>query len=453
MRCCVIGQKFKGIDPMSNSLARSKRHFEKLSKSDATHLVWRMGFGASQEDVDAAQKDGLQVVLDRCVPREPTDVPEESPEFKETEPLLRLTALDSDNIAQLKAWWLFRMRYSNQPVLERISLLWHNHFATSNAKVQSVQHMFAQNQLIRKHAMGSFRSLLHGMAKDVAMLLWLDSNSNRKRQANENFSREIMELFSLGVGNYTEKDIQEAARAFTGWHVRNDKFWFNKIQHDYGTKTVFGKKDNFDGHHIVDLCLDQPAGARFIALKLLREFVTDTPDKELVESLAVRIRHHNYEMTPVVRELFASEAFFSEEHRRAIIKSPVQLVMGAYRSLNVRPNLANSARLIGELGQNLFEPPSVKGWEGGRLWVNSATMLQRMNFAGRLCSGNQLGQIDATVSKRASDAPQVIAQLLTGSTLPAEAVAEFEKFDISSSEQEGRRILHAIMSLPEFQLS
>jgi uncharacterized protein (DUF1800 family) len=438
---------------MSISLARSKEHTKKLTTADATHLLWRLGFGASRSAIDAATKEGLQAIIDRCIPSDSANVPEESREFVDAEPLLKLTALDSSNIQQLKAWWLYRMRFSNHTVLERISLLWHNHFATSNAKVKSVPHMFAQNELIRKHALGSFRALLHGMAKDVAMLLWLDSNSNRKRQANENFAREIMELFSLGVGNYTEKDIQEAARAFTGWHVRNDKFWFNKIQHDYGNKTVFGKTDNFDGNHIVDLCLEQPAGTRFVSLKLLREFVTDTPDKELIESLAVRIRHHNYEMTPILRELFTSEAFFSKQHRQAIIKSPVQLVVGAYRSLNVRPNLNNTSRIVADLGQNLFEPPSVKGWEGGRLWVNSATMLQRMNFAGRLCSGSQLGQIDASVCKSAAESPQAIAQFLTGAKLPAEAIAEFERLEIESSENKGRRVLHAIMSLPEFQLS
>lgn len=438
---------------MLNSLSRSEKHFQELNASDATHLLWRFGFGASQQDVDAAVKDGLQTVLDRCVPADPANVPKESAEFTEAEPLLRLTALDSDNIGQLKAWWLYRMRFSSHPVLERISLLWHNHFATSNAKVQSVRHMFDQHQLIRKHALGSFRQLLHGMAKDVAMLLWLDSNSNRKRQANENFAREIMELFSLGVGNYTEKDIQEAARAFTGWHVRNDRFWFNEIQHDYGTKTVFGKSENFDGNQVVDLCLDEAAGPRFVALKLLREFVTDTPDKELIDALAARIRQHNYEMTPVLRELFASEAFFSEKHRRAIIKNPVQLVVGSYRSLDVRPNLGNTAKLVGELGQDLFEPPSVKGWEGGRLWVNSATILQRMNFAGVLCSESRLGQIDSNMLAKASESPQEIARLLAGSDLPAEALAHFNGFDVGSSEQKGRRVLHAIMSLPEFQLS
>ena len=438
---------------MSNSLAQSKEHFAKLTASDASHLLWRLGFGASQADIDSTVKAGLAKTLDQYIPTDPSKTPTEMQEFTETEPLLRLTALDSDNIGQLKAWWLYRMRFSKHLLLERVALLWHNHFATSNAKVQSVAQMFDQNQLIRKHALGSFRELLQGMAKDVAMLIWLDSNSNRKRQANENFAREIMELFSLGVGNYTEKDIQEAARAFTGWHVRNDKFWFNKIQHDYGQKTVFGKTKNFDGDQIVDLCLDQPAGPRFVALKLLREFVTDTPSKELIQALADRIRHHNYQMTPILRELFASQAFFSAEHRQSIVKSPVQLVMGAFRSLEARPNFGNSAQLIGELGQNLFEPPSVKGWEGGRLWVNSATMLQRMNFAGELCLGNRLGTVADSTFKQASESPNKIAQLLTNAPLSAETLKQFAGFEIASDEQQGRRILHAILSMPEFQLA
>ena len=197
------------------------------SRREATHLLWRTGFGASADDIQQATEAGLDRTLDRLLTPQP-----ESEPFARADTLLKQAAFDSGNIGDLKAWWLHRMLASANPLVEKLTLLWHNHFATSNAKVDSVPLMAAQNDLLRRESLGNFKPLLTEMAKNGAMLMWLDSNSNRKRHPNENFSRELLELFSLGVGNYSEKDIQEAARAFTGWHVRNGEFWFNAIQQD-----------------------------------------------------------------------------------------------------------------------------------------------------------------------------------------------------------------------------
>ncbi|MCH2378619.1 MAG: DUF1800 domain-containing protein [Pedosphaera sp.] len=401
------------------------------TRRDATHLLWRAQFGASVSEIDSAHKESLSKNLDRLLTPQP-----ESEEFQVVEPLLRETAYDTGSISDLQAWWLYRMHYSANPLTEKLALFWHNHFATSSAKVRSVPHMAAQNDLFRSESLGSFRKMLHGMAKDVAMLIWLDGNANRKRQANENFAREVLELFSLGEGNYSENDIKQAARAFTGWHVRADKFWFNERQHDYGSKTVFGRTGKFDGGDIIDLSLEQKACPRFIAFKLLRTFVLDQPTEAHITALAARIQEHDFAMRPVMRELFSSRLFFSAKARHAIIKSPLELVLGACRALEVRANLKEVNRVSGQLGQSIFEPPTVKGWEGGRLWINSASLLQRNNFAMALLEG-KMGSM-AKLGKNVTHYRELLL---------AREVSGLKEF-----EGEPQRLVHLMMTLPEFQL-
>ncbi len=427
------------------------------TRRDATHLLWRMQYGATQVEIDEAFAAGLQTTLERRLAPQP-----ESTQFQSADNLLRRTAYDTGNIADLKAWWLYRMLNSANPLVEKLSLFWHNHFATSNAKVQSVPNMAAQNDLIRQHAAGNFRPLLHGMARDVAMLVWLDGNANRKRQPNENFAREVMELFSLDVGNYTEHDIKEAARAFSGWQVRDGKFWFNPLQHDSGNKTVFGKSADLNGDDVVDLCLAQPACPRFLAHKLLRTFVVPAPDAGSIDALAQRIRFHDFAMTPVLRELFGSQLFFSREARTSLIKSPLDLVLGAYRSLDSHPKLSTAIPLLAALGQDVFEPPTVKGWDGGRLWISSTSMLQRANFATELVTGNRLGTIadpDQSVAQLPNAAPEAIvrhyADLLLNRNLEPDVLSRLAGYFNQSQgtrDQRIRGVIQLIMTMPEFQL-
>ena len=404
----------------------------KWTRLDATHLLWRAQFGASASEISRAHEEGLSKTVERLLVSQP-----ESKEFKSVEPLLREAAYDTGDKGDLQAWWLYRMYYSANPHLEKLTLFWHNHFATSIGKVRSVPHMATQNDLLRREALGSFRRMLHGMATDVAMLIWLDSNANRKRHANENFAREVMELFILGEGNYTEDDIKQAARAFTGWHVRAEKFWFNTRQHDNGTKMLFGKTGNLDGSEIIDLCLEQKACPLFLAFKLLRAFVLDRPTEAQITALASRIREHDFAMQPVMRELFSSKLFFSANARHAIIKSPLELVLGACRALEVRPNLQEVNRITGQLGQSILEPPTVKGWEGGRLWINSASLLQRDNFAMALLEGKVGGPPEFK-----EDAAHYRGTLL------AREIAGLDEI-----EDEPRKLVHLMMTLPEFQLT
>jgi len=269
------------------------------------------------------------------------------------------------------------------------------------------------------------------------MLIWLDSNANRKRHANENFAREVMELFSLGEGNYTEDDIKQAARAFTGWHVRDEKFWFNTRQHDVTNKSLFGKTANLDGGEVIDLCLAHKACARFIAFKLLRAFVLDQPTFAHITALAARLRAHDFTMRPVMRELLESKLFFSTTARHARIKEPLELTLGACRALGVRPNLQAINRVSGQLGQSIFEPSTVKGWEGGRLWITSASLLQRNNFAMALLNG-QMGQMADPKKSRDYYRELLLSRAVRG---------------LANAKDEPRKLVHLMMTLPEFQLT
>jgi uncharacterized protein (DUF1800 family) len=448
----VSGSKQAGVP-----LRRYDPSKQGWTRRDATHLLWRTQFGASEAEIEQATEAGLEKTLDRLLTPQ-----EESPDFESSDRLLRQVAVDTGNISHLKAWWLYRMLNSANPLVEKVSLFWHNHFATSNAKVGSVEHMAAQNDLIRREAVGSFRKLLSGMARDVAMLIWLDSNANRKRQPNENFAREVMELFSLGVGNYTEQDIAEAARAFTGWHLRDDKFWFNRRQHDFTQKTLLGKTGSFNGEDVIGICLQQAACPHFLAGKLLATFVTPRPNKQVVEQLALRIRAHDFQMTPILRELFGSELFFSTNVRRSIIKSPLELVLGAYRALGNRPNLQATIGLLASLGQDVFEPPTVKGWEGGRLWIHSASVLLRTNFAPALTSSSRFGTIDDPTSVLTSNGRETqddvvgyyTELLLSDDVEPAsnERLIDYLKQAEGDRGTRSRGLIQLIMSMPEYQL-
>lgn len=427
---------------------------DRWTEREAAHLLNRVQFGFTPAELDRVTRDGLKATLERLLtPQQETD------EFVRAETTLKQAAISTGSIEQLKIWWLYRMRYSANPLTEKLTLFWHNHFATSNAKVNSVPQMLAQNELIRTNAAGDFRTLLHGMSRDTAMLIWLDGNANRKRHPNENFAREIMELFALGVGNYTEKDIQEAARAFTGWHVRDGQFWKNRLQHDESLKTVFGQTGPFDGNDIVNLCLDQSACARFLAVKLARTFVCPEPAAELITVLADSIRRHQFDFRPVLHELFASQWFFAPENRRVLIKSPLDYVMGALRGLTEPVRWPKVTRLLADLGQDVFEPPSVKGWEGGRLWISSASLLQRANFATELATSDQFGPLSASVRNLMNEpGPSIIRSLegwllsdVSSESLTGELI-RFQQSAEGTPEQKLRGILQLILTLPESQL-
>jgi uncharacterized protein (DUF1800 family) len=300
-----------------------------------------------------------------------------------------------DNAFALRAWWLYTMMYTLHPLREKLVLFWHNHFATSIAKVRRTTLMFDQNCVLRTHANGKFGPYLLAMSKDPAMLEYLDSNSNVKAHPNENYAREVMELFSLGVGNYTEKDVREGARAFTGWHTDGDGYDFDASFHDDGPKTILGHSGAWNGDDVVRILLEQPACARFLVRKLYRFFVNETtnPPDRLLEPLAEQFRKTEGDTGAVVRTILSSRHFFSESAFRQRVKSPVEFVLGAVRATT--DGAVSQQVLVTRLdamGQNLFEPPNVKGWPGGTAWLNSSTLVARQNFAQALTMGKLWNQ-------------------------------------------------------------
>src|SRR4051794_7271862 len=253
----------------------------------AAHLYRRAGFAANIRDLDVAVQIGPQEAVKRLL-----NAAQENSVFDDEMRKFAQVTLAANNQELLTSWWLHRMRHTPAPLLEKTTLFWHGHFATSAAKVRDPALMFRQNELLRQHALGNFGDLVRGIARDPAMLLYLDSATNRKVHPNENFSREVMELFCLGVGNYSEQDIQQLARCFTGWEIQHGEFKFNPYQHDYGNKTVLGQKGPFDGDEGLEVILRQPAAADFICAKLVQFFIADEPEipGELIAPLAQRFR-------------------------------------------------------------------------------------------------------------------------------------------------------------------
>ncbi len=280
-------------------------------------------------------------------------------------------------------WWANRMLATKRPLEEKLTFFWHGHFATEDAKVRDYRLMLNQLAMLRGNAAGNFRNLLVGISKDPAMLVYLDNRKNIKGQANENYAREIMELFSLGVGNYTEQDIKEAGRAFTGWDNLGPKFISRPEMHDDGAKTILGETGTFTGEDVVDIILRQKVCAEFISRKLYRFLVGENLSPELNAKLAAKLRASKYELKPLLKTIFLSKDFYSPASYATQIKSPVHLVVSTYRKLGLTemPGTPYFPQLSSGLGQVLGNPPNVKGWDGGRAWINPSTMLQRGNFA------------------------------------------------------------------------
>ncbi|MEP6607883.1 MAG: DUF1800 domain-containing protein [Burkholderiaceae bacterium] len=305
----------------------------------------------------------------------------------------------------LRGWWLREMVATPSPLTERMTLFWHNHFVSAQPKVRYTQLMYRQNVLLRKHALGRFDELLHAVAKDPAMLIYLDSATNRRGAPNENFAREVMELFTLGEGQYTEDDIKQAARAFTGWSIDPDSgdYTFRPVFHDGGDKTIFGKTGSFDGDTVLDLLLAQPSSAEFVVRKLWREFVSPLPDEIRVKKIATQFRASGWTIAVPVRELLLQPELIARDEDNALVKSPAELVVGLVRQSGgeLTQPVAAAVALAG-MGQNLFSPPNVRGWPGGDAWINTQTLLARKQFIERSLSGKAIGDVAMSDSMPAS---------------------------------------------------
>ena len=292
---------------------------------------------------------------------------------------LRSNAIETQRLA---LWWAERMLVTRRPLEEKLTLFWHGHFATGNTKVRDTRMMLRQNEMLRANAAGSFRDLLAGILTDPAMLVYLDNGENRKGHPNENFGRELLELFTMGVGNYTEQDIREASRAFTGWTNDVLEFRFDPATHDDGEKTFLGRTGAFNGDDIIDIILDTPVTAHYISAKLYRFFVREELDESTRVALGATFRDAGYELKPLLRRVFLSRDFYSPASYATQVKSPVHLVVSTYRKLGLTalPTIPDFGRLTARLGQTLFNPPNVAGWAGGRTWITPASLLERGNL-------------------------------------------------------------------------
>ena len=368
----------------------------------ARHLLGRTGFAASKDDISAfaqlSRNEAAAKLVNAAVASTVAITP--PPAWVNDMPVApaKLQAMtqeerqveqrrNGEHALELREWWFREMLTTPSPLAEKMTLFWHNHFATSQQKVRFTPLLYRQNVMLRQQALGNFGSLLRQVTRDPAMLIYLDGANSRKEQPNENFAREVMELFTLGEGNYTERDIKEAARAFTGLSIDREsgEFTFRRGFHDYGNKTVFGKTGKFDGDQIIDAMLQKPEAAQFVTRKLWKEFVSPTLDERELTKLAAGFRDSGYNIAKLMRNLLSSDAFYAPENRAALIKSPVEFVLGTMKTFeietaNLRPFVIASALL----GQNLFAPPNVKGWPGGEAWINSATLLGRKQLIDRL---------------------------------------------------------------------
>jgi len=396
-----------------------------LGYDDARHLLARTGFGPTDAEVhayapltrEAAVAELLKETRTTASTPPPESVTDSGPlrypnaEMSTAEEKKAFARQQARDGLALRAWWVREMLVTPSPLTERMTLFWHNHFVSSQAKVRLARLMYRQNVALRSYATANFGDLLHTMAKDPAMLVYLDGVRSRKGAPNENFAREVMELFTLGEGQYTESDIKEAARAFTGWSLDREtgRYLFRPLIHDAGVKTVLGESGRFDGDAVLDVILERPQTATFITAKLWREFVSANPDPREVERIGKAMRNRNYDIKVALRALLLTDAFWDPANRGTMVKSPVELVVGTLRQLDVAPGGAMPFVVVAAgMGQNLFSPPNVKGWPGGEQWINSNSLLARKQFLDRLARMDDApSAMMATLPANGDDAARV----------------------------------------------
>ncbi len=352
---------------------------------EARHLLCRAGFGATYSEVTAHAKLGLRDSLALVLG---SGVIEDSRyrNWQHKRAMSARVAIRGE-IEALQGAWLLSAVASPFPLQEKMALFWHDHFATANAKVDDLVAMNNQMSLFLHKGLGRFRELLGAVAKDPAMLVFLDGSKNSKENPNENFAREVMELFTLGIGHYQERDIKEAARAFTGWQLASGQFRFVKNAHDSGSKSVLGSKGNLGGDDVLDVCLSQKHNAEFLAAKLCRFYLGKVPPRQQIIEVAEALRQEKLHMRKFLARFFASELFFDSAYRIGRIKSPVEFVVSALRSLDAKFSATQLAKRCRAMGQELFNPPGVAGWPEGRDWINSATIAARYRFVTDLAKG------------------------------------------------------------------
>ena len=389
------------------------------------HLMRRAGFGATRDELEALVVKGYEATVEELVdPKESSQADEHI--------LMRYypSSLPSNALPDGKVRWMYHLLNTERSLEEKMVLFWHQIFATGQAKVDGYTAMHGQMDMLRRYGKGSYRELLIQLAKNPAMLFWLDNIENHKGAVNENWGRELMELFSMGVDNYTEQDVFEASRAFTGWTIavipalsagKGSNWFFEYIpeDHDDGEKTFLGQTGNFNGEDIIDIIIKQPATERFISRHLYNFFVADElqvpswtieppKDPEAIKILSKALRDSDFDMRSVLRTLFNSDFF--KEARFAKVKSPAELVVSTYRLVGnqnfLRPEFGKRASVPGIMGQDLQNPPSVEGWHTGQEWINSGSLMSRINFVADLIADTSLPGVQSIINRVRSKGEQ-----------------------------------------------
>ena len=362
------------------------------------HLMRRAGFGATLQELEESQAKGYEATVETLL--HPEDVPEWDDDlFRRYQPDLNSVMY----FESAQAYWMYKMINSKRPLEEKIALFWHGLFATAYGKLNHAKGVVNQTDTFRRHGLGSFHNILMELSRDPAMIFWLDNKDNHKDAPNENYGRELLELFSMGIGNYTEDDVKNCARAFTGWTIANDEYmsvrasrdsiwpsgridWqfeYRPEDHDNTEKKFLGRTGNFNGEDIIDIIAMRPATSWFIAGKLYNYFVSDTPNEEAIAFLAEEYRKSSGDIRSMLRALFLSDYFKSEDVWYSRVKSPAELVVGTARLAGSyqypRWDITNLASDANFMGQEILNPPTVEGWHTGTEWVDTGTLVERVN--------------------------------------------------------------------------
>ncbi len=466
----------------------------RTDRDKCAHILRRFGLGASEAELDYYLRNGLEGAIDLLVDYDKTDEGFTVPIGLFQNPVNGRLPMQG-----VLSWWTLRLLMTRRPLQEKMTLFWHNHFATSASKVTAPLVMYSQNELLRRNATGSFRTLLSEVSKDPAMILWLDAQQNVKGHPNENFGREVMELFTLGIGHYSETDVKEGARAFTGWSVRRIKqpdgksssaeFLDRPRQHDPGQKTFLGNTGFFNGDDILNILADHPRTSEFITWKIWSWFGYPNPEPQLISRLAKEFHRSGLEIKTLLRAIMASPEFYSAKAERAIVKSPPDVCVTTLRQLGMGELIGDAVRNAGSvelprgrlaavaaaaqgmksMGMWLLYPPDVSGWKFGQAWISSATMVERMGWADQL-----FGQSKSAKSRFRVPGEQVFANNMTPKGVVEELLSAFDVplksekirflLQVAESKSSGNvtaaninetaaAVCHLLFATPEFQMA
>lgn len=447
----------------------------------AAHLLSRAAWGGKPRDIESAVSKGLTKTVDDLLdfPDAPTEEssPSDQPDFSAIEGypanprafratlagksreerqrlLQQLQMANRQAIGAIISWWLKRMAYGPFPLQERLTFFWHGHFTTSARDERQAMLMWRQQELLRRQSAANFKEFVRQVSRDPAMLDYLNNNQNRKSSPNENYARELMELFTLGIGNYTEQDIKESAKAFTGWAHDGEDFVFREREHDTGQKTFMGRTGTFDGDDIIDIIFQHKATAPYICSRLWTYFAYENPEPELVASLGDLLKESNWDFRPVLRTMLLSKAFYSPKAIGTQIKSPVQLVVGLARQLEVEwgERFRPMVQTLDSMGQVPLMPPNVKGWPGGRMWINTSTLFVRYNTAVSIVGQSGLASLTPADLSQSDLAAYWVRRLNQRPIAPAQLSVLQDSLAGKKDESAMKKLVGLIVSMPEFQL-